>query len=1154
MDVKTTFLNGNLREEVYVSQPDGFVDKVKPNHVYKLKKALYGLKQAPRAWYDMLSSFLISQDFSKGSVDPTLFIRRDGKELLLVQIYVDDIIFAASTPELCDLFLNSSVQNLNDLKYALESLKKYGFDSCDPVDTPMVEKSKLDEDKEGKAVDRHTIVDSLIALTAFADADHAGCQDTRRSTYGNTVVWDAHDVVLAPILCTNELFVTGKFVTELIEEGNLTFLFYRKRKPTHSVIEPYNLSLDILLCRPEKRLKDGKKQSLIKVSQIQWLSYADIRNGVLVALASQSARRIATTKKTDSEFISNRQSLIKLPKRERLCNVWQKSGCVVTDFHSLLCKWARCEEESWDIQSKREEEMKMNDQHKQWRKKLRLVANFHYPSADTQEFDSFLSISNASVTQKHTTLTNDLLSSYESLVISKCEDVMFKTKMVEPSAMAGSKRGWKRQRLRQEAVNTKEATSKKSKSTGSSKGTTRSPPKSSGKSVQEEGKEHGSKAKICERLWIHLASRTPDTMNWRQQQSSSFTGVTCAALVSGVFSAFIMNRVVELEYHLEEVFKATNDQLDLHNLEGRLYPHDLSKPLPLIPVKLFYTSAGNPVKEILLKLNLPDHMSILTDSKMVVKYSLVDAQISTSLEDSIKKSFRSYTTKFEKKAKDKRKRYIDLVKNTINESLENVVLAKSSSQPQSTYEAVASLTEFELKKILLDKLEKSKSYQAAKQHRDLYDALVKSYQLDKDLFDTYGKTYSLKRGREDKDKDEDPPTGSGQGLKKRKTSKDAEPPKGSKSKESKSSSSKGTKSQPKKFGKSIQAEEPVSETTDTEKPQDQGGDLGNTKDQLHVKEASKHNCKIAKARKPPLTFDELMSTPIDFSAYVLNKLKIENLTQEYLVRPAFNLLKGTCKSRVELKYHLEECYKDVIDKLDWTNLEGHEYPFDLSKPLPLIEDQCRQVVRANYFFNNDLEYLKGGSLSSKYTTSTTKTKAAKESLTGVQNDKASIDMQATGNYCSKRRSVTSQVRTRLTFPKTKSRDNENDMLLLLVQKKISNLERDDLFDLNVALWMFSRCVVILKRVEDLQLGIESYQKNLNITRPEKFRVLHDIASSLEMDYLPTRRWSKLDRKRSRIMIKAIDQQLFERRLMRNLEKFIGGREYRNDFMLLERTI
>ncbi|GJU73686.1 retrovirus-related pol polyprotein from transposon TNT 1-94 [Tanacetum coccineum] len=105
-ECETAFWNDNLAGEVYVSQPDGFVDPDKPNYVYKLKKALYGLKQAPRAWYDMLSSFLISNDFSKGSVDPTMFIRREGKELLLVQIYVDDIIFAASTPELCDLFYN----------------------------------------------------------------------------------------------------------------------------------------------------------------------------------------------------------------------------------------------------------------------------------------------------------------------------------------------------------------------------------------------------------------------------------------------------------------------------------------------------------------------------------------------------------------------------------------------------------------------------------------------------------------------------------------------------------------------------------------------------------------------------------------------------------------------------------------------------------------------------------------------------------------------------------------------------------------------------------------------------------------------------------------------------------------------------------------
>nr|GEV10647.1 retrovirus-related Pol polyprotein from transposon TNT 1-94 [Tanacetum cinerariifolium] len=267
MDVKTMYSNGNLREEVYVSQSDVFVYQDNPNYTYKLKKALYGLKQASRVWYDLLSSFLISQDFSKGSVDLTLFIRRNGNDLLLVQIYVDDIIFAASTLELCDLFANLMCSKfkmsmmgkisfflglqipqsprgffINQSKYSLELLKKYGFESCDPVDTPMVEKSKLDADKEGKAVDpshyrgmistllyltasrpnlqfaicmcaryqawptkKHVhavkrifrylrgtvhrglwyLKDSSVALTAFADADHAGCQDTRHSTSGS---------------------------------------------------------------------------------------------------------------------------------------------------------------------------------------------------------------------------------------------------------------------------------------------------------------------------------------------------------------------------------------------------------------------------------------------------------------------------------------------------------------------------------------------------------------------------------------------------------------------------------------------------------------------------------------------------------------------------------------------------------------------------------------------------------------------------------------------------------------------------------------------------------------------------------------------------------------------------------------------------------
>jgi hypothetical protein len=104
MDVKTAFLNGDLKEVVYVTQPEGFVDLERPNHVYRLKKAVYGLKQALRAWYDTLSKFLLANRFTKGVVDPTLFTRRTGNNLLHVQIYVDDIIFASSDSNECDRF------------------------------------------------------------------------------------------------------------------------------------------------------------------------------------------------------------------------------------------------------------------------------------------------------------------------------------------------------------------------------------------------------------------------------------------------------------------------------------------------------------------------------------------------------------------------------------------------------------------------------------------------------------------------------------------------------------------------------------------------------------------------------------------------------------------------------------------------------------------------------------------------------------------------------------------------------------------------------------------------------------------------------------------------------------------------------------------
>nr|GEU41450.1 retrovirus-related Pol polyprotein from transposon TNT 1-94 [Tanacetum cinerariifolium] len=204
MDVKTTFLHGSLKKYVYVCQPEGFIDVDHPSHVYKLNKALYGLKQASRAWHDELSTFLLHNHFFKGTIDLTLFIRRFHDDILVVQVYVDDIIFGSTHPRYIHLFsdlmkshfemsmmgemtfflglqVNQSPYGifLNQSKYMLEILKKYGMESCDPVGTPMEIKDKLDLDQNGTPVDAmkyRSIIGALIYLTSSRpDIVHATC-------------------------------------------------------------------------------------------------------------------------------------------------------------------------------------------------------------------------------------------------------------------------------------------------------------------------------------------------------------------------------------------------------------------------------------------------------------------------------------------------------------------------------------------------------------------------------------------------------------------------------------------------------------------------------------------------------------------------------------------------------------------------------------------------------------------------------------------------------------------------------------------------------------------------------------------------------------------------------------------------------------------
>ncbi|GJW20717.1 retrovirus-related pol polyprotein from transposon TNT 1-94 [Tanacetum coccineum] len=190
----SAFLNGFINEEVYVAQPSGFVDFAKPNHVYRLKKALYRLKQAPKAWYDRLKAFLIKHNYTMRMVDNTLFTKKKISNLIIVQIYVDDIIFGSTCQELCDdfakimhdeyemsmmgelnFFLGLQIKQVvdgiffNQSKYIKEMLKKFRLEDSKPMKTPMSTETKLTKDEEGESVDNtkyRGMIDSLLYLTA----------------------------------------------------------------------------------------------------------------------------------------------------------------------------------------------------------------------------------------------------------------------------------------------------------------------------------------------------------------------------------------------------------------------------------------------------------------------------------------------------------------------------------------------------------------------------------------------------------------------------------------------------------------------------------------------------------------------------------------------------------------------------------------------------------------------------------------------------------------------------------------------------------------------------------------------------------------------------------------------------------------------------
>ncbi|GJV89766.1 hypothetical protein Tco_1533704 [Tanacetum coccineum] len=436
----------------------------------------------------------------------------------------------------------------------------------------------------------------------------------------------------------------------------------------------------------------------------------------------------------------------------------------------------------------------------------------------------------------------------------------------------------------------------------------------------------------------------------------------------------------------------------------------------------------------------------------------------------------------------------------------------SFTHAQTAYRAAKSLSKLELKKILFDKMDKSRSYMTHDNHQELYDTLLNSIMLDK----------TIASGNVNPDK-------------------------------------------PSSTDKLVNAEEPLYEAEmDMEEhirddfkqpPRPPTLDPEWNKDKV-VDDGPEHTWlnDLVNAEKDSLTFDELMATPIDFSKFAMNRLKLDKITKADLVGPVYKLLKGTCKSSIKLEYNMDQFYNARTNQLDWKNPECNRCPYDLCKPLILQGSLGHLTILVDFFFNYDLEYLRIRNLKRKYTILITKTKAAKSQI---------------------------------------NRFSKHDVYSTMKILSMVSVNVDKQFR-----------IAIQKRVEDVQLGVESYRKKLNITKPQKYfpgmsskesytrsydpkgivylnlreckglmradeiykfydgtlQSVHDTLHygllNFKLGYnkdMPRRKWTDKEQNRTNIIVNLIDKQLLERRIMWSLERLVGGRKVEMDYRQLTWT-
>nr|GEU47136.1 hypothetical protein [Tanacetum cinerariifolium] len=1184
MDVKTAFLNGNLREEIYVSQPNGFMDQDNPNHVYKFKKALYGLKQASRAWYDMLSSFLISQDFSKGLVDPTLFIHRNNNDLLLMSMMGKISFFLrlqiSKSPK--GIFINQS-------NYALESLKKYGFESCDPVDTPMVEKSKLDEDKEGKAVDpshyhgmigtllyltasrpnfqfpicmcaryqarptekhvhavkrifrylRGTVnrglgypKDSSVALTAFTDVDHAGCQDTHRKQFENGVI---------ELYFVNTEYQLANLFTKALGRDRIEFLINKLGMRSFT---PETLKQTIDTTIEQQVAID---EAFVPHAQRLW-----IRRSNFCLLSNIKSKESAlqlvehkNTKKSNEMYYPRFTKFgallpIDLTNEEiRNSNAYKEYYAVATGAAPPKPKASVWRTKSSSYTSITPPtaavglRLTTTQKGKQTAKAPKAKSLSALSEVAMTEAQQLKLVTKRSLQQTHISQASSSGADEGIGSIPGVLDV--------PTDESEEELSWNSTDDEGAGDERKDGDDEEDEGDDGEEGdgddddedddVTMDDDKDDDEEDEGDGEEDlglnvGKEERHVEEeeedelyrdvninqgrgiqatlkvkdSHVTLTPVNPDGQQQSSSVSSQFTPTSVAPLPMTAPTVTPSTISIIITISQAPILPTIASSSIIHDLPnfGSLFGFD--NRLRTLEANFFEFRKTNQFAGAVS--SIPGIVNQYMDQRMneAVKVAVqiqfdrlcneaqkendeflktVDKNIKKIIKEQVKEQVKVQVSKI-----------LPRIEQAVNKQLEAKVLTRSSHSSKTSYAVAADLSEMELKKILIEKMKGNKSIQRSDEQRNLYKALVEAYESNKIILDTYGETVTLKRRRDDVDKDEEPSAGPDRGSKRRKEGK-----------------------------------EPESQ----QKPPTPDRDWNKTLLAIHGS-IQPWISKLAKRNDSRSSFNELMDTPLDFPNFLINRLKV--------------------------------------------NPEGQQYPHNLLQPLPLIpNNQGRRVIPFEHFINNDLEYLRGD-LVPRTMWIEEPIGYDKHALWGVSHWGRKrqhfygflVNREFARDVYSKRRIIAvtelkmvewhsykhlDWITVRIDddklykfkegdFKRLRIQDIE-DILLLLVQGKLNNLTVEERFAFNhkEAYTAYSNPRGFIYQNKDKKnrlIQIDELHKFSDGTLTDVRTALDDRIKGIWMRYLPQTIWRKSDKDRVAEMIQAINNRLKTRRIMRSLER------------------